>query len=193
MFVDKHQLHCPYNYTITHLSSSPSQCCNSFYSNDPKKTQQAPIIPSWNWFNSLWPSGNLNQQHSIFNSALPSAEYMSVNWVSIGSGNGLSPVQCQAITWTNAGLLLIGLLGTNFSEIQIKIKQGKSEGFDSCDRPSNLTQIRFKSSIFQPLWPWNFGGWPQKTIGHLVYATLSFLHHFIAIGEFKQELQSGNA
>ena len=28
-------------------------------------------------------------------------------------------------------------------------KQGKSEGFDSCDRPNNLTQIGFKSSIFQ--------------------------------------------
>ena len=34
-------------------------------------------------------------------------------------------------------------------------KQGKSEGFDSCDRPSNLTQIGFKSSIFQATWPWN--------------------------------------
>ena len=32
----------------------------------------------------------------------------------------------------------------------------------------------------------------QKTIGHLFYATLSFLHHFIAIGEYKLELQSGN-
>ena len=29
-------------------------------------------------------------------------------------------------------------------------EQGKSEGFDSCDRPSNLTQIGFKSYIFQP-------------------------------------------
>ena len=29
-----------------------------------------------------------------------------------------------------------------------------------------------------------FHGWPQKTIGHLFHATLSFLHHFIAIGEF---------
>ena len=36
-----------------------------------------------------------------------------------------------------------------------KNKQGKSEGFDSCDRPSNLTQIGFKSSIFQPVLPWN--------------------------------------
>ena len=26
-------------------------------------------------------------------------------------------------------------------------QQGKSEGFDSCDRPSNLTQIGFKLSI----------------------------------------------
>ena len=34
-------------------------------------------------------------------------------------------------------------------------KQGKSEGFDSCDQPSNLTQAWFKSLIFQPLRPWN--------------------------------------
>ena len=30
------------------------------------------------------------------------------------------------------------------------IKQGKSEGFESCDRPSNLTQIGLKSSIVHP-------------------------------------------
>ena len=47
---------------------------------------------------------------------------MSVNWVSIGSGNGLSPVWHEAITWTNAGLLSIGPLGTNSSEILIKIQ-----------------------------------------------------------------------
>ena len=39
----------------------------------------------------------------------------------IGSGSGLSPVRHQAITWTNADLLLIGLLGTSFSEISIGI------------------------------------------------------------------------
>ena len=71
------------------------------------------------------------------------------------------------------------------------IQQGKSEGFDSCDRPSNLTQIGFKSSIFQPIWPWNLMDDPPKK-GHLFYATLSFLHHFVAIGEYKLELQSGN-
>ena len=39
----------------------------------------------------------------------------------IVSDNGLSPGQRQAIIWTNAGMLLIGPLGTNFSEIFIKI------------------------------------------------------------------------
>ena len=38
-----------------------------------------------------------------------------------------------------------------------------------------------------------FDGWPSKTIGHLFYATSSFVHHFVANGEFRLELQSGNA
>ena len=40
---------------------------------------------------------------------------------SIVSGNGLSPVWCQAVIWTNAGILLTGTLGINFSEIWSKI------------------------------------------------------------------------
>ena len=39
----------------------------------------------------------------------------------IGSDNGLLPDRRQAIIWTNAGILLIGPLGTNFSEISIEI------------------------------------------------------------------------
>ena len=39
----------------------------------------------------------------------------------IGSDNGLSHGRLQAIIWTNAGLLLIGPLGTNLSEILIEI------------------------------------------------------------------------
>ena len=38
-----------------------------------------------------------------------------------------------------------------------------------------------------------FYGWPRKTIGHFVYTHSRFMHHFIAIGEFRFELQSGNA
>ena len=39
----------------------------------------------------------------------------------IGSDSGLSPGRRQAIIWTNAGILLIGPLGTNFSENLIEI------------------------------------------------------------------------
>ena len=35
----------------------------------------------------------------------------------IGSDNGLSPCQRQAIIWTNVGILLIVTLETKFSEI----------------------------------------------------------------------------
>ena len=40
----------------------------------------------------------------------------------LGSDNGLSPGRRQAIIWTNAGILLIELSGTNFSEILIGIQ-----------------------------------------------------------------------
>ena len=124
------------------------------------------------------------------------------------------------------------------------LKQGKSEGFDSCDWPSNLKldsnrqffhpcdrEIWWMTSknnrallysvklcaSFQIYW-WiqtgftvqkcsiraaigdvlscvtlKFDRWPWKTIGHLFYATSSFVQHFVAIGEFKLELESGNA
>ena len=74
--------------------------------------------------------------------------YASVNWVSIGSGNGLSPVRRQAITWTNAKLLSIGLLGTNFSEIQSKFESSVI---------SLITRIGFMVDIYlistKLLWP----------------------------------------
>ena len=39
----------------------------------------------------------------------------------LASDNGLSLGRRQAIIWTNAGILVIGPLGTNFSEILIEI------------------------------------------------------------------------
>ena len=44
------------------------------------------------------------------------------NLANIGSDDGLPPVRCQGIVWTNAAILLIGPLGTNFSEIWIGIQ-----------------------------------------------------------------------
>ena len=43
------------------------------------------------------------------------------NLTAIGSDNCLSPEWHQAIVWTNAGILLIGILGTNVTEISSEI------------------------------------------------------------------------
>ena len=43
------------------------------------------------------------------------------NLTIIGSDNGLSPGRRRAIIWNNAGILLIGPLRTNFSEISIEV------------------------------------------------------------------------
>ena len=58
---------------------------------------------------------------------------------------------------------------------------------------SGNAQFGSKSTIFFSRLTLQFDGWPWKTIGHLFYATSSFVHHFVAIGEFKLELHSGNA
>ena len=44
------------------------------------------------------------------------------NLTIIGSDNSLSSARRQAIIWTNDGILIIGALGTNFSEILIEIE-----------------------------------------------------------------------
>ena len=60
--------------------------------------------------------------------------------MAIGSDNGLSPGRRQAIIWTNSGILLIGPLGTSFTEILIEI------------HIFSFTKMRFKvsSAKWQP-------------------------------------------
>ena len=58
---------------------------------------------------------------------------------------------------------------------------------------SGNAQSRSKSTIFFSRVTLKFDGWPSKTVGHRFYATSSFVHHFVAIGEFRLELQTGNA
>ena len=73
-------------------------------------------------------------------------------------------------------------------------QQGKSEGFESCDLPIvrkcpiwvKIGDVLYRVTL-------KFDGWPWKTIGHISFAVSSFVQHFIAIGKFKLELQSGNA
>ena len=58
-------------------------------------------------------------------------------------------------------------------------------GVTVCKRP-----IWVKINTFLSRVTLQFDVWPWKTIKHLFYATSSFVHHFVAIGEFKLELQS---
>ena len=51
------------------------------------------------------------------------------------------------------------------------LKEGKSEGFDSCDWPNNLTEIGLKLLILQSMWPWNLMADLEKK-----YGTSSILH-----------------
>ena len=62
----------------------------------------------------------------------------------IGSDNGLSPGRHQAIIWTNAGILLIKPLATNFSEILIEIQT------------FSLTKMHLKMSSVKR-WPFCLG------------------------------------
>ena len=52
---------------------------------------------------------------------LPVRIYAQMDWAIICLGNNLSPVQRQAITWINAGVVSIGVLGTNFNQIWIGV------------------------------------------------------------------------
>ena len=73
-------------------------------------------------------------------------------------------------------------------------KQGKSEGFESCDRPivrKRPIWVKIGDVLYHVTL--KFDGWPRKTIEHFSFAVSSFVQHFIAIGKFKLELQSGNA
>ena len=58
---------------------------------------------------------------------------------------------------------------------------------------SGSTQFGSNLTISRAVWPWNLTDDLKKTIGHLFYATSTFVHHFVAIGEVKLELQSRNA
>ena len=77
----------------------------------------------------------------------------------------------------------------------IEKEKGKSEGFNSWDRPSNRIQIWnwIKIFDFSACVTLKFDGWPRKSIQHLFYTASSFLHNSKAISELKVEWQSRNA
>ena len=76
----------------------------------------------------------------LVNSSPPSLTYITLaNRVSIGSGNGLSPVWGQAITRTNVPLLSTEPSGTNFNVILTEIQ--------------NFWITKMPSAKWQPFYP----------------------------------------
>ena len=72
----------------------------------------------------LWLKAKVTINNFIFypaNTSRPSSHICVSKLTIIGSNNGLSPGRRQAIISTNAGILLIWPLGSNFNEILIKI------------------------------------------------------------------------
>ena len=55
----------------------------------------------------------------------------------------------------------------------------------------NLIWVKIRNFLF--CFTLKFDRWPWKTLGHLFYTISSFVHHFIAICEFKPVLQLENA
>ena len=90
------------------------------------------------------------------------------NLTNIGSDNVLSPGRRQAIIWTNAGISLIGTLGTNFNEmlieihafsftkIHLKMSSGKWRPF--C---LGLNVLTFQSALSLLM------AWPRQVLSHL--------------------------
>ena len=72
------------------------------------------------------------------------------------------------------------------------VQHFKSIGIFKLELQSGNEQFGSKSAIFLCRVTLKIDGWPWKTIGRLSYAAWSCVHHSIAIGEFKLELQSGN-
>ena len=83
----------------------------------------------------LWPHLDIEDQNKYPLLWFQGTDMAHSNWIhwgrvtricvgkltNIGSDNGLAPGRRQAIIRTNAGILLIGPWGTNFSEILIEI------------------------------------------------------------------------
>ena len=65
----------------------------------------------------------------------------------IGSDYGLSPGWGQAIIWTKAGVLLIGLLETNVCEISYVFMQENAFENAVCETVSTLSQPQYVNNM----------------------------------------------
>ena len=105
-------------------------------------------------------------------------------WIKIDHFFSRETLQFAARPWKTIGHLFNAT--SSFVHHFIAIGEFKLE------LQSGNAQFGSKSTIFLSYVTFQFDVWPWKTIVHLTYATSSFVHHVVAIGEFKLESQSGN-
>ena len=93
------------------------------------------------------------------------------NLTIIASDNGLSPGRCQSITWSNADLLSIRPLGTNFNEILI----GNMEIF-ICKNAFENVICEMAANLSQPQWV-NQGDFSRQQPGSCLTEAVHQCHH----------------
>ena len=106
-------------------------------------------------------------------------------WVKIDDCKSRVTLQFDVWPWKTIGHLLYSTSSVVHHFVTIGVSKFELQ-FGNAQFGSNSTILKSYD-----LEIWRMTLW--KTIGHLFYATSSFVHHFIAIGEFKLDLQSGNA
>ena len=107
-------------------------------------------------------------------------------WVKIGELLSCVTLKFDGWHWKTIGHLFYA--ASSFMHHNIAIDEFKLTKVTVRKR-----SIRVKIGDFLSRVTLVFDEWPWKTIEHLFYATSSFVHHFLAIGELKLELQSRNA
>ena len=126
----------------------------------------------WNFPINVLPSTRLCQYIAIITNAgplhlIPLTHWSRVthicvgNLIIIGLDNGLSPDRRQAIIWTNAGILLIGPLGTNFSEISIEILTFAFTKMRLKVSSAKRRPFCFGLNVLKPGPMFNSGRWPN--------------------------------
>ena len=70
------------------------------------------------------------------------------NLTIIGSGNGLSPGRCHAITWTHAGILLTDKLQWNFNQISYIFIQASAFEKVFCKMADILSQPQCLNKLY---------------------------------------------
>ena len=153
------------------------------------------FCPVWPW---IWWMTLENNRAPLLCCFKLCASFQIHRWIQIGVtarkrpllvkiNNFFSRVTLKLIGWPSKTVGHLFYATSSFVQHFVAIAEFKLE------LQSKNAQSRSNSTIFKSRATLKFDGWPLKAIGHLFYVTSSFVHHFIPIGDFKFQLQSGNA